>query len=55
MLHIEDLAGFSIEDSSTTSTSKTTDRYEGYTHTQHIQYIFQEDTRLDVPIQEVDG
>ena len=53
LLCIEDLAGFTIEDSSATSASETANRYEGHAHARCIQNILQEDLRPGVAVWEI--
>ena len=53
LLCIEDLAGFTVKDSSATSTSETANRYKGHTHARCIQNILQEDLRLGVAVWEI--
>ena len=53
LLCIEDLTGFTVEDSSATSASEMANRYEGHVHAWRIQNILQENLRLGVAIWEI--
>ena len=53
LLCIEDLTGFTVEDSSATGTSETANQYEGHMHAWCIQNVLQEDSRPGVAIWEI--
>ena len=53
LLCIEDLTGFTVENSSATGTSEMANRYEGHVHAWCVQNVLQEDLRPGVAVWEI--